>query len=113
MAECSRCGECCRTIPIGRIGSFKLEQREYLLTHGCRIEHGMMLIPIECPHLKDTGNLKSDFRDQEVARGKTYCDIYENRPPACRDFDGKPISHGRKYFVPDKCTMKVKHGQKP
>jgi hypothetical protein len=86
----------------------KPESKQYLLVHGCRIEHGEMLVPLACPHLRETANLKSDFRDQDVAMGKTYCDIQDTKPQSCKDFDGRPISHGRKYFVPDGCTMTKK-----
>jgi hypothetical protein len=93
------------SIPIGYVRDLKPGQKDYLITHGCIIDHGTVLVPIVCPHLKYTENLKSDFRDQDVAMGRTYCDIYEKRPQACKDFDGRPLSHGRKYFVPEGCSM--------
>ena len=97
MGECSRCGKCCMVIPITNIRGIKPGLKNYLLVHGCTIEHGTMLVPFPCPHLY-----------MEVG-GLFGCDIHETKPQTCKDFDGRPISHGRKYFVPDGCTMsKVK-----
>ena len=36
---------------------------------------------------------------------KWGCAIYETRPATCRDFCGKTLSSGKRYFVPTCCTM--------
>jgi hypothetical protein len=93
MGDCSRCGFCCTILPIAYLRDLKPGQKEYLLTHGCTIEHGTVLVPLICPHLVIEDN------------GKTTCDIHETKPQTCKDFDGRHLSHGRKYFIPDCCTM--------
>jgi len=87
-------------IPIANIRGIEPGQKNYLLTHGCIIEHGTMLVPFPCPHLIFSN-------EDDIVNGKpvSKCDIHETKPQTCKDFDGRPISHGRKYFVPDDCTM--------
>jgi hypothetical protein len=61
------------------------------------------MIPFECPHLHQTYE-RFESKDPVTY----YCDIQDSKPQACKDFDGKPISHGRRYYVPDCCSMTKK-----
>jgi hypothetical protein len=92
-------------LSIGNIRSIKPDAKNYLLMHGCRIEHGMMLVPLVCPHLQILKTINPGCTDEHDVY---YCDIQDTKPQTCKDFDGRPISHGRKYFVPDGCTMTKK-----
>jgi Fe-S-cluster containining protein len=38
------------------------------------------------------------------------CAIYDKRPDTCRDFCGRSLSGGKRYYVPEGCTMA---GKKP
>lgn len=104
--ECSMCGECCCIIPLS-VGTMRKEAVEYYLARGIvwdRIQ-GFLLVPSRCQHLKDTANLKSDFRDQDL--GKTYCDIHDHKPEICKKYHGqRRASGGTRFWVPPGCTMK-------
>jgi Fe-S-cluster containining protein len=41
---------------------------------------------------------------------KWGCAIYNTRPDTCRDFCGRTLSGGKRYYVPEGCTMA---GKKP
>jgi len=76
--ECKRCGNCCRTIvlPVTAVkdniisGLFEAHGLPLNQTFKITLFH-------ECRHLVT-------YKD-----GKTYCDIYENRPNICRTFTCK------------------------
>lgn len=103
--ECSRCGRCCKIIPIAHTRGIDPGLKHYLITHGCLEEHGNILVPIKCPHLS------GPVLNKEIVEEYT-CDIHLTKPQTCKDFDGRPLSHGRKYFIPDGCTMSRKGGKK-
>jgi Fe-S-cluster containining protein len=83
VKECSKCGQCCRSLSF--IIEMTDEWREYYEAHGCKVLGDMVLVPMVCPHLKDN-----------------MCDIYETRPQVCRDFKGQTEG----YYVPPECTLK-------
>lgn len=87
-------------IPVANNRNLTPDQRAYLIARGCIIKHGIVLAPFECPQL-----IKPS--EDEIANGRTEttCRIQDHKPLICRDFDGRPISHGRKYYVPDCCAM--------
>jgi len=66
----------------------------------------MFLADAPCRHLREEGP------DQSGAR-KWKCAIYENRPATCRDFCGRTLSGGKRYYVPEGCTMAEKRGGEP
>ena len=41
------------------------------------------------------------------------CAIYDSRPATCRDFCGKTLSGGKRYYVPEQCTMTGKRNGEP
>jgi Putative zinc- or iron-chelating domain len=92
---CSRCGECCRWIPLLMVRQCNPSQLHYLRERGQRESEGYFLTHDPCRHLKPS----------EDGSGQTSCDIYEKRPATCRDFSGKELSGGRRYFVPSGCTL--------
>jgi len=57
-----------------------------------------LLADAPCRHLR---------REEPDGSGiaKWGCAIYENRPATCRDFCGKTLSGGKRYYVPEGCTM--------
>ena len=95
---CSRCGECCRWLPIVLVRQCKPHQLQYLRERGLKEEGGFFLAESPCRHLK-----------QEEPDGsgitKWGCAIYEKRPATCRDFCGRTLSGGKRYYVPKCCTM--------
>jgi Fe-S-cluster containining protein len=96
MIECSQCGACCKEIPVAINNKIDPNTRAYYLARGCIIKNGVVFAQYPCPNL-----IYPDF-----VGGKYKCGIHATRPQLCKDFDGRAISHGRKYFVPDSCTMK-------
>ena len=97
---CSRCGECCRWLPIVQVRQCKPHQVHYLRERGLREADGYFLADAPCRHLKETGQDDTGVR-------RYGCAIYENRPVTCRDFCGRVLSGGKRYYVPVSCTMAV------
>ena len=102
---CSRCGECCRWLPIISVRECKPHYRHYLRERGLMEADGYFLADTSCRHLQ---------KEEPDGSGLTRwgCAIYETRPATCRDFCGKPLSGGKRYFVPEGCTMAVARGKK-
>ncbi|MDD1719593.1 MAG: YkgJ family cysteine cluster protein [Methanoregulaceae archaeon] len=95
---CSRCGECCRWFAIITVRQCKPHQIQYLRERGFVEEDGFFLADIPCRHLQE--------EDPDGSGGKRWaCDIYEKRPETCRDFCGRTLSGGKRYYVPASCTM--------
>lgn len=105
--ECSRCGACCESIAFSTTG-MNNDSIDGFLAKGLKRDGEFLLIPYVCVHLRYTENLKSDFRDQEVAKYRTYCDIHDTKPKRCKEFVGKPARAGIRFYVPPGCTMKEK-----
>jgi Fe-S-cluster containining protein len=96
--SCSRCGECCRWLPFAVIRQCKPHQLHYLRERGLRESDGYFLIDAPCRHLKQAPPDGSGIV-------KWSCAIYDNRPSTCRDFCGKALSGGKRFYVPAGCTM--------
>ena len=80
---CIKCGECCRWMTFTlNIPEAKRRQKfiEFYKVRECVVkieeEQTVVMIPHICPHLKDDG-----------------CDIYEDRPIACREYNGRYDPH--------------------
>jgi Fe-S-cluster containining protein len=95
---CSRCGECCRWLPIAPVGQCKPHQLHYLRERGLKESDGYFLADAPCRHLREEAPDSSGVR-------KWGCAIYEKRPATCRDFCGRTLSGGKRYYVPEGCTM--------
>jgi len=97
-ATCSRCGECCRWLPFAVVRQCKPHQLHYLRERGLMETDGYFLINAPCRHL---------VQEKPDSRGVTkwICAIYDTRPATCRDFCGKALSGGKRYYVPQGCTM--------
>jgi hypothetical protein len=95
---CSRCGECCRWLPLISIQECKPHYLRYLRDRGLKESDGYFLADAPCRHLQ-----KGEPDDS----GKTpwRCAIYEKRSATCRDFCGKTLSMRKEYYVPEGCTM--------
>jgi Fe-S-cluster containining protein len=103
---CSQCGKCCRLfIPAGF--TYGQDWLEYYNAHGFKVEYmddgkggfkpKALLIPVQCPHLRDTQEDKFECcRDEPRTY---YCDIYETRPVLCRTDSKKAM-----YYKPEGCT---------
>ena len=95
---CSRCGECCRWLPVALVRQCKPHQIHYFRERGLKESGGMFLADAPCRHLKK----------EEPGGGGTPrwgCAIYDRRPATCRDFCGKTLSGGKRFYVPEGCTM--------
>jgi Fe-S-cluster containining protein len=96
--SCSRCGECCRWLPIVLVWQCKPHQLHYLRERGLKEEGGYFLADTPCQHLREEDPDGSGIK-------KWGCGIYETRPATCRDFCGKALSGGKRYYVPEACSM--------
>jgi len=76
----------------------KPHQLHYLRERGLKEENGFFLADSPCRHLQ-----KEESDGSGVV--KWGCAIYETRPATCRDFCGKTLSGGKRYYVPAGCTM--------
>jgi Fe-S-cluster containining protein len=101
---CNRCGECCRWLPIILVWQCKPHQLHYLRERGLREEGGYFLADSPCQHLR-----KEKLDDS--GKPTWGCAIYETRPATCRDFCGKALSGGKRFFVPEGCSMAGEKGE--
>jgi len=95
---CSRCGKCCRWLPLVFVRQCKPHQLVYLRERGLKEEGGYFLADAPCRHLK-----QDEPGPDGIARWS--CAIYETRPATCRDFCGHALSAGKRFYVPEGCTM--------
>jgi Fe-S-cluster containining protein len=95
---CSHCGECCRWLPIALVRQCKPHQLHYLRERGLKESDGYFLVDAPCRHLHEEAPDSSGVK-------KWGCAIYEKRPVTCRDFCGMTLSGGKRYYVPEGCTM--------
>ena len=84
---CLQCAECCKILAVEvTLQSMPPEAIAFYVTRGCwlaTLSGGRLglVIPYQCPHLTPEG-----------------CDIYEDRPLVCKDYDGT-----RDPLMKDKC----------
>ena len=95
---CSRCGACCRWLPFVQVKQCKPHQIQYLRERGLGESGGFFLVDAPCRHLREEPPDGSGVT-------KWGCAIYESRPATCRDFCGKTLSGGKRFYVPEGCTM--------
>ena len=95
---CSRCGECCRWLPLVLVRQCKPHQLHYLRERGLKEADGYFLADAPCRHLREE-------EPDSSGRKRWGCDIYETRPATCRDFCGRALSAGKRFYVPEGCTM--------
>ena len=83
---CIECQECCKTLAVPYYTADN-DTIEFYSIRGCeRVindQGAYLLIPFSCPHLIEDG-----------------CDIYEDRPEVCREYDGRKV-----LFMKDKCKL--------
>ena len=76
---CLECMECCKILKIPHREFPTLSIRAFYEVRGCTIllERGIfyIIVPYFCPHLTPKG-----------------CDIYEDRPQDCKNYDGRDDS---------------------
>ena len=101
---CCRCGECCRWLPIVLVRECKPHQLQYLRERGLVEADGFFLADAPCRHLREEEPDGSGVR-------KWGCAIYDRRPATCRDFCGRTLSGGKRYYVPEGCTMAGNRGR--
>jgi len=84
-------------LTLGRVNNSTPVQRDYARTHGVIEDQGYFLIPFKCPHLQrsDAGMGETEYR----------CDIYEDRPKLCKEFDGRHYKNHHIYWVPKECSL--------
>ena len=103
---CSRCGECCRWLPVVLVRQCKPHQLLYFRERGLKKADGYFLADAPCQHLHEEKPDGSGVK-------KWGCAIYDRRPASCRDFCGKTLSGGKRYYVPEGCTMAGKSDSEP
>ncbi len=106
VGTCSRCGECCRWLPIIPVRQCLPHLVQYLRVRGLREIDGYFIANAPCQHLKE------EVPGEDGVK-MTSCMIYETRPATCRDFCGKALSGGKRYYVPAVCTMAGGKGAEP
>jgi hypothetical protein len=100
---CCRCGECCRWLPIVLVRQCKPHQLQYLRERGLVEADGFFLADAPCRHLRE--------EEPDGSGVRTWgCAIYDSRPATCRDFCGRTLSGGKRYYVPEGCTMAGNRG---
>jgi len=91
---CLQCMECCKNLTVP-IESICQEAIEFYAARNCRITPILggrqgVVIPFPCPHVTPEG-----------------CDIYDERPIACKQYDGT-----KDPLMKDKCLW-IKKNRKP
>ena len=105
--ECSRCGACCRIVPL-QTKAMSPEYLNYLRTRGLQEAQGFILIPHDCQHLYRANIYAVDLFPEDHKNKKFSCDIHESpdRPKVCKIFHGQKRSARAVFYVPPGCTMK-------
>ena len=95
MGECSRCGECCKFLPIAPWLEMTPAQRHYL---DCRatLRGKVYVVYFPCKFMI------------EEPDGKTRCGVEDNKPEMCRIYKGNEKQGKYTFWVPDCCTMAKK-----
>ena len=114
MTECSRCGECCRYLVIGKEKELNADQRRYLIFRGAEFHQGLVMIFHPCHCLKyiwaDTGNIAGvdEMTSDRLRDGIiiAQCCVHNWKPEMCRLYKGKKITKGIHYYIPERCRMK-------
>lgn len=89
---CLSCMECCKWLRFDCMAKDKRQatlMAEFYKTRGCDVKLNkisqmytvIVNVPVKCPYLTEKG-----------------CSIYENRPNACRNYDGR-----KDVMIADKC----------
>ena len=90
-----------RVLPLASyrlVRQCKPHQVQYFRERGLREADGFFLADAPCRHLR-----REEPDNLEVR--KWVCDIYDRRPATCRDYCGRSLSGGKRYYVPEGCTM--------
>ena len=103
---CSRCGECCRWLPVALVRQCKPHQLLYFRERDLKKPDGFFLVDAPCQHLHEKEPDGNGVK-------KWGCAIYDWRPASCRDFCGKTLSGGKRYYVPEGCTLADKSSSEP
>ena len=109
--SCSRCGECCRVLPLP-ISGMSPEILAYYRCRGLKEDQGFILVPHDCQHLKGPVSIAlhpSQCTDRFSYRNEYSCDIHDSpdRPRVCQQFHGQ--RRGSKhvlFYIPPGCSMR-------
>ena len=113
--SCSRCGECCRVLPLP-ISGMSPEILAYYRCRGLKEDQGFILVPHDCQHFRavwidDPGDEFESEGAPLLKHGKVgiYCDIHDSpeRPRVCQQFHGQ--RRGSKhvlFYIPPGCSMR-------
>jgi len=104
MVECSQCGECCRWFVVCQKRGLKPWQLTYLRERCDRETDQYFLLDAPCKHLVHH-IIGSVIDGERVRKEHSTCDIYDQRPAICREYQGKRFSNGQIYYVPDSCAL--------
>jgi len=87
---CMKCQECCRWLTFILSAETAITLQEFYEVRGCKIKDvpgnpkaKAVMVPTICPNITPWG-----------------CDIYQRRPRACRDYDGRDDP-----FIGEKCQL--------
>lgn len=102
MGECSRCGECCRYMPLGQWSNVNQVIRHYLDVRATQIE-GTYVIKAPCKYLIEP-------TEDDLANGinKCKCGVEGYKPELCRMFRGNRTEGKFSFWIPPGCTMAKK-----
>jgi Fe-S-cluster containining protein len=67
-----------------------------------------MLLPYTCPHLEYEFAACAIPGDEKEAEKdiRCLCNIHENKPKICQQFNGKRFFNHQLYYVPEGCGLK-------
>ena len=111
--ECSRCGECCRYLPL-LISRQDPPYLNYLRCRGLKEDQGFILIPHDCQHLFGgvPGSVEIPEVDVDLSSlpFEYICDIHDSpdRPAICQKFHGQKRIGNAMIYIPPGCTMRKK-----
>ena len=108
--ECSRCGACCRVLPLPT-AAMSSNYLRYLRLRGLKEEQGFILLPHDCQHLISSVEVKFENKRLMLihlgdGKSKYECDIHESpeRPMICRKFHGQKRIGRWNVYVPPGCS---------
>ena len=108
--QCSRCGECCKVLPLS-VSGMPPGYRKYLLQRGLKEDQGFILIPHVCQHLHQD---MTDWRYDRKGRLMSFpsvtrytCAIHDSpeRSLVCRKFNGQKRIGPWRVYVPPNCAF--------
>jgi len=109
--SCSRCGECCKVLPLFT-QHMHPDFRKYLLNRGLKEdkEQGCILIPHVCQHLHGESKVVGFDEDTGNTFDESFytCAIHDSpeRPDICRKYHGQRMMKNARIYIPPECSYR-------